>query len=130
MSVYEIVKLKKGVKMKKVLIIDDEDRIRDIYSRLFVQAGIIVRRAKNATEATNIMIREDIDLILLDLRMAVVDGRTMFDIIKEYDPHGKVIVSSVYPIEKQRELIPSALDYYDKSDGPLKLLEKVVNTLI
>ena len=116
--------------MKKVLIIDDEDRIRDIYSRLFVQAGIIVRRAKNATEATNIMIREDIDLILLDLRMAVVDGRTMFDIIKEYDPHGKVIVSSVYPIEKQRELIPSALDYYDKSDGPLKLLEKVVNTLI
>ena len=116
--------------MKKILIIDDEDRIRDIYSRLFVQAGIIVRGAKDATQATNIMIREDIDLILLDIRMAIIDGRTMFDIIKEYDPSGKVIVSSVYPIEKQRELIPRALDYYDKSDGPLKLLEKVVNTLI
>lgn len=116
--------------MKKILIIDDEDRIRDIYSRLFVQAGIIVRRAKNATEATNIMIREDIDLVLLDVRMAVVDGRTMFDIIKEYDPLGKVIISSVYPVEKQRELIPKALDYYDKSDGPIKLLEMVVNNLI
>lgn len=116
--------------MKKILIIDDEDRIRDIYSRLFVQAGIVVRRAKNATEATNIMIREEINLILLDVRMAVVDGRTMFDIIKEYDPQGKVIISSVYPVEKQRELIPKALDYYDKSDGPIKLLEMVVNNLI
>lgn len=116
--------------MKKILIIDDEERIRDIYSRLFVQAGIIVRRAKNATEATNIMIREAIDLILLDVKMAVVDGREMFDIIKEYDPHGKVIISSVYPVEKQRELIPRALDYYDKSDGPIKLLEKVINNLI
>jgi CheY-like chemotaxis protein len=89
-----------------------------------------VRRAKNATEATNIMIREGIDLILLDVRMAVVDGREMFDIIKEYDPQGKVIISSVYPVERQRELIPKALGYYDKSDGPIKLLEMVVNNLI
>lgn len=116
--------------MKKILIIDDEDRIRDIYCRLFVQAGIIVRKAKNATEATNIMIREEIDLVLLDIRMAIVDGREMFDIIKEYNPFGKVIISSVYPVEKQRELIPKALDYYDKSDGPIKLLEIVVNNLI
>lgn len=116
--------------MKKILIIDDEERIRDIYCRLFVQAGIIVRRAKNATEATNIMIREEIDIILLDIRMAVVDGREMFDIIKEYNPQGKVIISSVYPVEKQRELIPKALNYYDKSDGPIKLLEMVVNNLI
>ena len=116
--------------MKKVLIIDDEDRIRDIYSRLFVQAGIIVRRAKDATEATNIMIREDIDLVLLDIKMSVVDGCTMFDVLREYDPNCKVIISSVYPVDKQRELIPWALDYYDKSDGPVSLLEKVVNTLI
>ena len=116
--------------MRKLLIIDDEDKIRDIYCRLFVQAGIVVRKAKNATEATNILIREEIDLVLLDIKMSIVDGCTMFDVIKEYDPHSKVIVSSVYPIEKQRELIPHALDYYDKSDGPVKLLEKVVNTLI
>ena len=116
--------------MKKILIIDDEDRIRDIYSRLFVQAGIIVRRAKNATEATNIMIREDIDLILLDIKMDGIDGKALFDFIKEYNPEGKVIISSVYPIEKQRRLIPLALDYYDKSEGPVTLLEKVVNTLI
>jgi two-component system response regulator FlrC len=116
--------------VKKILIIDDEDRIRDIYARLFVQAGIIVRRAKNATEATNIIIREDIDLILLDINMGGIDGKTIFDVIKEYNPEGKIIISSVYPVEKQRKLIPRALDYYDKSEGPVTLLEKVVNTLI
>ena len=116
--------------MRKLLIIDDEDKIRDIYCRLFVQAGIIVRRAKNAVEATNIMIREDMDLILLDIKMSMIDGCTMFDVIKEYNPDLRVIVSSVYPVEKQRELIPQALDYYDKSDGPVKLLEKVINIMI
>lgn len=116
--------------MRRVLIIDDEEKIRDIYCRLFVQAGILVRRAKNAVEATNLMLREDMDLILLDIKMARVDGRVMYEVIREYKPNQKVIVSSVYPIEKQRELIPSAWDYYDKSEGPLKLLEKVVNTLI
>ena len=116
--------------MKKVLIIDDEERIRDIYVKLFVQAGIVVRRAKDAQQATNIIIREDIDLILLDIKMPVVDGRTMFEIIEEYNPQAKVIVSSVYPIEKQRKLVPRANAYYDKSEGPLKLLEKVLNTLM
>ena len=116
--------------MRKLLIIDDEDKIRDLYCRLFVQAGIVVRRAKNAVEATNIMIREDMDLILLDVKMSLIDGCTMFDVIKEYNPDLKVIVSSVYPIDKQRKLIPDALDYYDKADGPVKLLEKVVNTMI
>jgi two-component system, response regulator, stage 0 sporulation protein F len=116
--------------MKKILIIDDEERIRDIYVRLFVQAGIIVRRAKDAQQATNIIVREDIDLILLDIKMPMVDGRTMFEIIEEYNPRAKVIVSSVYPIEKQRKMVPRAIDYYDKSEGPLRLLEKVLNTLM
>ena len=116
--------------MKKILIIDDEDRIRDIYLRLFVHAGIVVRRAKDARQATNIIIREDIDLILLDIKMPVINGRTMYEIIEEYNPKAKVIISSVYPIDKQRMLVPHASGYYDKSEGPLKLLEMVLNSLM
>ena len=116
--------------MKKILIIDDEAQIRNICWKLFDQAGLTVRRAADAREATNIMIREDIDLILLDLKMSRINGRVMFEIIQEYNPQQKVIVSSVYPVEKQRELVPCANDYFDKSEGPLKLLEKVVNILI
>ena len=115
--------------MKKVLIIEDEQRIIDIFLRLLVPAGLIVRCANNAQLATSILVREDIDLVLLDLKMPKVDGKQIFEIIEEYDPKIKVIVSSVYPIEKQRELVPRALNYYDKSEGLINLLSKVKSAL-
>ena len=48
--------------MKKILIVDDEEKIQNIYVRTFVEMGVIVRQARNAQEAINIIIREEIDL--------------------------------------------------------------------
>ena len=115
--------------MKKILIIDDEERIRDIYVRMFVPEGILVRRAANAGESVNILIREEIDLVLLDIGMPHINGRTTFEIIKEYNPKARIIISSVYPVEKQKVMIPGAEDYFDKSEGPLRLLKKVLDAL-
>jgi DNA-binding NtrC family response regulator len=111
---------------KKILIIDDEARIREIYIQTFVEAGMIVRWASDAREATNILIREKIDVVLLDLRMPGVDGKEMFEVIQEYDPCMKVIVASVFPLEKQKAMVPSAHEYHDKSHGATMLLEKVL----
>ena len=115
--------------MKKVLIVEDEQRITDIYMRLLIPAGLIVRCANNAQAATSILVREDIDLVLLDIKMPRVDGQKIFEIIEEYNPSIKVIVSSVYPIDKQKELVPRAVNYYDKSEGPINLLAKVKSAL-
>lgn len=118
---------------KKILIIDDEARIRAIYVRLFkaIGSGIFeVLEASNAEEATDYLIREKLDLVLLDLKMPRIDGTRMYDIIKEYNPGLEIIVASVYPIEEQKRLLPYASAYYDKSEGPIKLLEKVSSTLV
>lgn len=40
----------------------------------------------------------------------------------------KIIVISVYPIEQQREMIPEAYDYHDKSQGFLILMEKILRS--
>ncbi len=114
---------------KKVLIVDDEEKIREMYIRMFVEAGFIVRWAADGQAAINVLIREKIDLVLLDIKMPEVDGKTMFEVIREYDPDMKIIVSSVYPIERQKQLIPNAKDYYDKSQGLNTLLEKVLSTV-
>ena len=116
--------------MNKILVVDDEEKIRDVYLRLLVQAGFIVRSAANAQQATGILVREPIDLVLLDLRMPRIDGRAMFDVLESNHQDTKVIISSVYPIDKQKELVPNADDYYDKSEGPLSLLEKVNHVLM
>lgn len=114
---------------KKILIVDDEPRIRDIHIRLCVEAGLVVRWALNAQEATNIMVREQIDLILLDIAMPGIDGKTIFEIIQEYDPTLKVIVTSVYPMHVQKQMIPQAYDYYDKSHGPSLILSKIFSAV-
>jgi DNA-binding NtrC family response regulator len=118
---------------KRILIIDDEERIREIYKRYFNAVGASVFEiieTGNAREATEYIIREPVDIIILDIEMPGVDGRVMFEIIKEYNPDLKVIVASVYPIDQQKRLIPFALDYFDKSQGIMKLLAKVSHVLV
>ncbi len=111
--------------MQMVLIIDDELKILTIYTRLLVEAGYVVRWASDATRATNILLREGVDLVLLDLKMPRIDGKIMYGVIQEFNPRLKIIVSSVYSVEKQKQIIPMAFDYFDKSESPMMLLSKI-----
>lgn len=111
--------------MKRLLIVDDERRITDLYQRLFEAAGMKVFSANTAERASFLLFSEPVDLVLLDINMPLIDGKAVYDVIQEFDPEKKVIVISVYPIKRQKELIPNALDYYDKSEGAIGLLEKV-----
>lgn len=116
--------------MKKILIIDDEEKIRSVYRTLFTEEGFEVLEAKNASLATFKLISVDrIDLILLDINMPEIDGVVMRDVISEYGPQFKIIVASVYPIDEQKEAIPNADDYFDKVQGVDVLVEKVKKIL-
>lgn len=120
------------MRKKRILIIDDEERIRKNYSRLFKAAGktvFEVIEAGDVIEAAEILTREQIDLVLLDIRMPGIKGREMFNVIHTVNPNIHIIVASVYPIERQKQIIPEAEDYYDKSQGLLGLLEKATNAL-
>lgn len=116
--------------MKKILLIEDEKAIREMYARLLRSVGWRVVDVCDAGEATNVLIRKELDLVLLDINIPQVDGRKIFDIIKEYDPAIKIMICSVYSIEKQKQMIPGAIDYYDKSQGPFVFLTKVHYALI
>jgi DNA-binding NtrC family response regulator len=118
---------------KNILIIDDEERIRRIYGQLFHAIGSTIFQvfeASNAEDVKEIMASEKLDLILLDIKMPHFDGAKMFDLIKDLDQRPEIVVASVYPIEKQKKAIPFADSYYDKSEGPIKLLEKVTARLL
>lgn len=119
--------------MKKVLIIDDEERVRNIHKKICLSLGSEVCQvfeAADAVTATNILIRERLDLILLDIRMPGINGQTMYEVIQEYAPEVDVIIASVFPVYQQRELFPKVKDYYDKSGGPFVLLDKLANILL
>jgi hypothetical protein len=54
----------------------------------------------------------------------------MYEVIREYDRHMKVIVSSVYPIEEQVQSILGACAYHNKSQGVDMLVAKVKEVLV
>ena len=115
--------------MKRILIVDDEKKIRQIYSRLLIGEGFEVIEKSNAMEASEVLVRENIDLVLLDINMPEVDGGVLYEVMQLFHKKTKVIVTSVYPLDEQRRLIAEAVDYYDKSQSMEMLMVKVKEAL-
>ncbi|MBF0571113.1 MAG: response regulator [Candidatus Omnitrophica bacterium] len=102
---------------KRVLVVDDEVKIRGTYRQILLSMGFDVETASNAVEAQGLLVRSKFDLVLLDINMAEVDGTILFEVMKMFHKDIKVIVSSVYPIDEQKEKIRGAQGYFDKSEG-------------
>lgn len=111
--------------MKTILVVDDQDRIRKTYNRVFTKEGYCVLEARNANEADDIIESTKVDLMLLDLKMPEVNGEVVYDVAKLFQRGLKVIVSSVYPLDEQKQMIGDATDYFDKSEGIQVLKKKV-----
>lgn len=116
-------------KQKTILILDDEEKIRRIYTDTLSLEGFNVLSASCGTDANEILNRNAIDLILLDINMSEVNGSIFYDIIQLFHKKTKVIVSSVYPIDEQKQKILDANEYHDKSQGLNILLKKIRQVL-
>jgi DNA-binding NtrC family response regulator len=110
---------------KRILIVEDEEKLRRVYREVLADQGFTILEAEDAGEAYGVLEREYIDLIILDIRMEEVDGATLNEVIRFFFRDKKVLVASVYPVEDQRILIPDAFDYFDKAQGIDLLVQKV-----
>ncbi|MFH1115755.1 MAG: PAS domain S-box protein [Pseudomonadota bacterium] len=81
-----------------ILLVDDEELIRDLGVRILKKAGYQVVTATNGREALEIYrdreSGKEIDLILLDLIMPEMGGRQCLEDLLRVDPHAKVVISS------------------------------------
>ena len=75
---------------KRILIIDDNKDITDLFSIFLESNGYIVNVYTNPVEAFNNFSKNSHDLIVLDLKMPKMDGMTLYHRIKEIDD--KVII--------------------------------------
>jgi DNA-binding response OmpR family regulator len=74
----------------KILIIDDDKDITDLFATFLEYNGYIVDAYTNPLEAFNHYRKNSHDLIILDLKMPMMDGMTLYHKIKEID--NKVII--------------------------------------
>jgi two-component system phosphate regulon sensor histidine kinase PhoR len=76
----------------QVLIVDDEQNIRDGSERILSRIGFEVLQASTGAEALDILAKQTIEIVLLDLKMPGMDGMEVLARIQDFDKPILVIV--------------------------------------
>lgn len=79
-----------------VLVVDDEQDIRDASERILSRVGYQVQNASRGDEALDILNKESVDIMLLDLKMPGMDGMEVLERIREQNTEIQVIVITGY----------------------------------
>jgi len=80
--------------MSSILIIDDEEDIRDALQMVLESAGYEVRIASNGNEAIELQRREPADVIITDIIMPEKDGVSTIKEIRQEYPGIRIIAIS------------------------------------
>ncbi len=109
--------------MQKILIVEDDYSIHDILKEILKMNGYITYDAYNGSDALNIIRKEDINLILLDLMLPDINGE---DLIKQVKDIPIIIISAkVSSNDKINCLLDGANDYVTKPFDKDELLARI-----
>jgi DNA-binding NtrC family response regulator len=114
-----------------ILIVDDEEGLRDGLRQLLEGEGYAVVAAETGEEALQILQQSHIDLVLTDMRMPGMDGIELLKKIRErYGELGVIILTGYGQIESYIEAMNfGAIEYVSK---PFKVneLKFIVNKVL
>ncbi len=82
--------------MAKILVVDDEQAIRDVLKRFLELEGNEVVLAGDGLEALAILNDTAVDLALVDIIMPTVDGLTLMRRMQQDHPSVRIVVMSAY----------------------------------
>jgi two-component system response regulator AtoC len=81
---------------QRVLVVDDETRMRRVLEIMLQKMGLETRAAHNGQEALALAQRESFDLVLTDLRMPEMDGLALLDALRAQKIEVPVILLTAY----------------------------------
>lgn len=119
---------------RRILVVDDEDTIRDVASLSLEFAGYEVYQAESGEEALSIFDERegDIALVLLDLTMPGLSGPETFRALREKRPGLPIIMMSGLATEEAMETLGEATGphaFLQKPFGPADLEAKLSTVL-
>lgn len=114
-----------------ILVVDDEQVVRESLSKWFREDGYIVSTASGSAEALQQLQRQKWDICLLDLKMPGMDGMELQQRIKEIDPAATIIFITAHATVDTavKALKEGAFDYVTKPVDPDYLSHLVANAL-
>ncbi|MBT7611418.1 MAG: response regulator, partial [Bacteriovoracaceae bacterium] len=82
--------------MHRVLVVDDDKVLQDSVRQALEFHHFFVDVADNGKEALNQVVKNDYDLVVMDVNMPEMDGIQALTEIKKYDPAIIVLILTAY----------------------------------
>ncbi len=79
------------IKPKKILLVEDEDFIRELYVRQLTKSGFLVKSAIDGQSGLNMLKSETFDLLLLDIMLPGMNGLQLLREFKTQNPNSLMI---------------------------------------
>ena len=112
---------------RKILVVDDDKRLRDLLQRYLGEQGFVVRTAENAAMMDKSLTRDTFDLIVLDLMLPGEDGLSICRRLHAKEPQQAIIMLTAKGDEIDRivGLEMGADDYLPKPFNPRELVARI-----
>jgi len=115
--------------MKKILVVDDEENIRQLYKEEFEEMGYEVMMVADGIQALAALDTKKFDLITLDMRMPDIDGIETLRKMKEKDSTLPVIICTAYE-EYKHDFGSWCSDAYVVKSADTSLLRETVKKIL
>lgn len=116
--------------MKTILVVDDEKNLRTLYKKELSEVKKYqVLTASCGEEALEIILKNDVDLAVLDIKMEGMDGIQTLREVLNHNRNIKIILNSAYSSYKSDFATWSADAYLIKSSDLSELKEKIEELL-
>ncbi len=116
---------------KKIVLVAEDDNVNFMLVQNFLSVlDVVLLRAFNGKEAVDICASNNIDLVLMDIRMPVMDGYTAIDIIRKSKPDQKIIAQTAYTNDRETALAKGCNDFIAKPFAKAQFIDLVRNYLI
>lgn len=114
---------------KKILVVDDEEHMRQLFKEELVEEGYEVFLAADGEEAIRLAEEVKPDLVTLDVRMPGMDGIEVLRVLKEKRRDLPMIMCTAYP-EYKHNFGVWASDAYVVKSGDLKELKDTIKRVL
>ena len=116
-----------GQETTKILVVDDDMRLRSLLERYLVEQGFQVRAAGNSEQMDRLLERENFHLMVLDLMLPGEDGLTICRRLRQKENEIPIIMLTAKGDEVDRiiGLEMGADDYLPKPFNPRELLARI-----
>ena len=84
--------------MARILVVEDESKIREEFTRYFMAKGYQAEEARDGLEALEAVARGPFDVIVMDIKMPRMDGISAFHRIRMVCPKTPVIFITGYRV--------------------------------